>query len=598
LAATILTLLVTASFLCPMTVHSAQLSLAWDANGESDIAGYSVYYGLSSGSYSSKVDVGNQTSYTIDGLQGGLTCYFAVTAYDNSGNESGYSNEVVYAVSSDSDQGYMVIPQSQLGVISVDSEETAGEDGSAENAIDGSSSTFWHTEWSQSEPEYPHEVVISLGGSYRVGGFRYLPRQDGTLNGTVANYSIYVSDDGASWGDAVAVGSFAADAAQKDITLTEKTGQYLKFTAESEINGEPWASAAEINILGAAVSGGTEGSVNTGSPGNQVGGEIQFDSAAPSSAGMTVMHNWFAVDAKETPMVGDFNGDGMTDIITFTRDNPNAVGDVYVALSEGDHFGDNSLWNDWFAVSSDETVVIGDYNGDGTDDIATWLGKGSRQVYVAESYGSGMDSSAVWMNSIGNNGDDVLKAGDVDGDGLDDLVLFARQQGVVYVARSNGGGFGAPEVWHNWFAVSSYERPEVGDIDGDGRADIITFCTDSPTAKGDVFVALSTGQMFEDGQYSAKWHDWFGVSPTETIRIADIDGDGRSDFLTFLGSQSGQVYNVYSEGSYLSSNYMWAENFASSSSDVSFAGDVNGDGKADLIDFHQSQGQVYVLLTP
>jgi hypothetical protein len=104
--------------------------------------------------------------------------------------------------------------------------------------------------------------------------------------------------------------------------------------------------------------------------------------------------------------------------------------------------------------------------------------------------------------------------------------------------------------------------------------------------------------MFEDGQYSAKWHDWFGVAASETIRIADMDGDGRSDFLTFLDSPPGQVYNIYSEGSHLSSNYMWAENFASSSSDVPFAGDVNGDGKADLINFHQSQGQVYVLLTP
>jgi len=45
-------------------------------------------------SYMYYVDIGNETSYHIDDLAGGLTYYFAVTAYDKSGNESEYSNEV------------------------------------------------------------------------------------------------------------------------------------------------------------------------------------------------------------------------------------------------------------------------------------------------------------------------------------------------------------------------------------------------------------------------------------------------------------------------------------------------------------------------
>ena len=67
------------------------------------------------------------------------------------------------------------------------------------------------------------------------------------------------------------------------------------------------------------------------------------------------------------------------------------MGDVYVALSDGAQFGANTKWHDWFAISSDETVVIGDYDGDGKDDIATWLGKTTRQVYVARSHGHGHD---------------------------------------------------------------------------------------------------------------------------------------------------------------------------------------------------------------
>ena len=70
--------------------------LAWDENTEEDIAGYKVYYGISSSNYDDIIDVGNQTTYDLSDLVSGVTYYLAVTAYNSSGNESGYSNEVVY----------------------------------------------------------------------------------------------------------------------------------------------------------------------------------------------------------------------------------------------------------------------------------------------------------------------------------------------------------------------------------------------------------------------------------------------------------------------------------------------------------------------
>ncbi len=79
-------------------VYSAQATLSWNPNSESELAGYKVYYGNSSRSYSFNDDVGNQTSYTIANLVEGEIYFFAVTAYDFSGNESGYSNEVSYAI--------------------------------------------------------------------------------------------------------------------------------------------------------------------------------------------------------------------------------------------------------------------------------------------------------------------------------------------------------------------------------------------------------------------------------------------------------------------------------------------------------------------
>lgn len=81
--------------------QAAQVQLTWDTPTSADgtvvpnLAGYKLYYGLSSGNYNfPTIDVGLQTSYTVPDLVDGQTYYFAVTAYDRSGRESSYSNEV------------------------------------------------------------------------------------------------------------------------------------------------------------------------------------------------------------------------------------------------------------------------------------------------------------------------------------------------------------------------------------------------------------------------------------------------------------------------------------------------------------------------
>jgi Fibronectin type III domain len=88
------------------TVEPAgQIRLSWErpttkADGTplTDIAGYKIYYGLASQTYDFTKTVGNQTTYAISGLEPGRTYYFTVTAYDASGNESGFSNEVSVTV--------------------------------------------------------------------------------------------------------------------------------------------------------------------------------------------------------------------------------------------------------------------------------------------------------------------------------------------------------------------------------------------------------------------------------------------------------------------------------------------------------------------
>ncbi len=73
---------------------TSSATLTWNANTEANLAGYKVYVGTTQGLYGPPINVGNVTTYQVLNLTTGQTYYFAATAVDTSGNESGYSNEV------------------------------------------------------------------------------------------------------------------------------------------------------------------------------------------------------------------------------------------------------------------------------------------------------------------------------------------------------------------------------------------------------------------------------------------------------------------------------------------------------------------------
>lgn len=80
-----------------LTALAATVSIAWDPPIPSNnVIGYKIYTGTASRDYSSFVDVGNSTEGTVPGLDENLTHFFAITAYDDSLNESDYSTELVW----------------------------------------------------------------------------------------------------------------------------------------------------------------------------------------------------------------------------------------------------------------------------------------------------------------------------------------------------------------------------------------------------------------------------------------------------------------------------------------------------------------------
>ena len=130
-----------------------------------------------------------------------------------------------------------------LKVVKVDSEETAGENGKGENAVDNDTTTFWHTQWQDATPPCPHEIVIELTPPTTIKGFTYLPRQDDSENGTILEYEFYVSKDGDDFGLPVAKGTFEAGKYLKKVNFPPHQCRFIKLKALSEINGGPWTSA-------------------------------------------------------------------------------------------------------------------------------------------------------------------------------------------------------------------------------------------------------------------------------------------------------------------------------------------------------------------
>jgi hypothetical protein len=116
-----------------------------------------------------------------------------------------------------------------------------------ENAIDGDSSTMWHTEFDTAPAALPQSVTLNAGTAQTVAGLTYLPRQDGQQNGTITSYQIETSVDGTRFTQAAA-GQWADDDTLKVARFAPVLARYVRLTALAGHGG--YASAAEIDLLG------------------------------------------------------------------------------------------------------------------------------------------------------------------------------------------------------------------------------------------------------------------------------------------------------------------------------------------------------------
>jgi hypothetical protein len=274
--------------------------------------------------------------------------------------------------------------------------------------------------------------------------------------------------------------------------------------------------------------------------------------------------------------VGDFNADGNLDLaVVNQRKLVGLAGNVSVRLGNGD--GSFQPQVTYPLGRYPNTVRVADFNGDGKPDltIANATGSGQKRGFVQVLLGNGDGTFQAGIRSDGGKSPAGLAVGDLNGDGRLDLVTFdicAIDCNTLRVNALLGNGDGTFKVAWTSGGGSTPGAVALGDFNGDGKLDLAV------TDGAQLSIRLGKG----DGTFGTKVNYAAGVTPF-WIAVADFDGDGKLDVAVTNFGSTGSVSVLLGEGN---GTFQPATNYPLSPVAIPIemvAADVNGDQRVDLV---------------
>jgi len=480
----------------------------------------------------------------------------------------------------------------------------------------------------------------SSGGLHGTAAWSAQGDQDSSYFGTSVAWAGDVDGDGRADVVVGAPGYSAGEPREGAAFLYNGSGSSLSlgaaWTAESNQAdaqfGTSVATAGDVNgdgyadvIVGA--SGYSNGQAKEGRAYVYVGSATGLVAGSPWTAESDQADAQFGASVATA---GDVNGDGYADVVVGASGYSNGQtkeGRVYVYVGSAAGLVVGSPWT----AESDQVdaqfgasaATAGDVNGDGYGDVVvgapgfdgTGANEGRAYAYLGTS--SGPSAIAAWtvsnFASSAQFGFSVATAGDVDGDGYSDVIVGAVgydggqiDEGAVFLFRGSALGLGATPVWsaesNQAGSLFGNSVSSAGDVNGDGYGDVLMgapLYTNGQTAEGAAFIYYGSpaGLGPSGTPANADWHIEDDRAGSRLgVRVAsagDVNGDGYADVIIGaytrgldVAAPKGRAYVYYGSQAGPAST-PWVrdgdQDFAEFGYSVAGAGDVNGDGFSDVL---------------
>ena len=308
-------------------------------------------------------------------------------------------------------------------------------------------------------------------------------------------------------------------------------------------------------------------------------GSFNVAMAAVPPATFAASHSFPTGTAPDSVAVGDFNGDGKSDLAV-----PNN-GDNTVSILLGNGNGTFAAKVDYIAGSNPTVVAVGDFNGDGKSDLAV-ANASSSNVSILLGNGNGTFAAKVdYISGTGPSAPFGIIVRDFNGDGKLDLAVANLNASSLSILLGNGDGTFATNVDYDTGLTPTIVA--AGDFNGDGKSDLAVGHAFTDT----VSILLGNG----DGTFAAKVDYIVGPSPF-SVAVGDFNGDGKSDLAVTNGSNASgnHVSILLGNGD---GTFATKVDYNTGSGPFSVAvGDFNGDTKADLAVANSNATTVSILL--